>query len=343
MRLVYLTPLLLIALMALPAGAAPFYTVEVSAETRSDEDRGLALKAALARQLQRMTGTADPAEAEALADLMLAPEQLLAGYAWRGEAGEDLRLQARFDPEALQAALADYTGEVWLGEGARVIVWAGEEVDGSRNLMAEGSGDTLAERVRAEAAAVGLTPLLPLLDLEDRRNLEYSHIWAGFTDRIAEASQRYGAQPVVTLALRERSGGDWEGRWLLLDGRSTGQDRGQADSREELVQQAMQWAVTTLAQARGVVLAGEAQASLDIRVAIDSLSAYAAVLEYLQGLPEVREARLAGTRGDALALELDLAVSPERALSALEGSRSLEPQAEGETGEEAPPRFRWRR
>ncbi|ABI55871.1 DUF2066 domain-containing protein [Alkalilimnicola ehrlichii MLHE-1] len=342
MRVLPLMMLLAVLAWAMPAGANPFYTVEVAVETRDEDDRATALAVALDRLLQRITGADEPAQARGLAELLDAPERLLAGYAYRGEAGDDLRLQARFDPEALRGALSDYTGAVWLGEGARLIVWAGEEVGASRELVGEGSDGALAEVVRAEATGAGLTPLLPLLDLEDRRGLSYSHVWAGFTDRIAEASERYGRHPALALGLRQRGDDDWEGRWVLLDGRTLAEDRARAESREALVAQAMQDAVRTLARQRGVSLGGDAEATLGIQVAIDSLGAYAAVLEYLEGLPEVREARLQGARGGDLALELDLAVPAERALGALEQSRrlSLEQRAgDGENG--TPPRYRW--
>lgn len=344
MRFLPLMMLLVVLAWALPAGASPFYTVEVPVETRDEDDRASALKTALEHLLQRMTGAEEPDQAHGLAALLDAPERLLAGYAYRGEAGEDLRLQARFDPDALRAALTDYTGAVWLGEGARLIVWAGEEVGASRELVGEGSDGALAEAVRSEAEAAGLVPLLPLLDLADRRGLSYSHVWAGFTDRIAEASERYGRHPTLALGLRQRDDDDWEGRWVLLDGRALTEDRGRAESRQALVAQAMQDAVRHLARERGVSLAGEAEATVGIQVAVDSLAAYAAVLDYLEGLPEVREAHLQGTRGGALALELELAVPASRALDALGQSRRLSPEARPDAdddSEDEPPRFRW--
>jgi len=77
----------------------------------------------------------------------------------------------------------------------------------------------------------GLPILMPLMDLQDQRQVKFADLWAGFSESILQASTRYAAQVVLMARVAVAKNGAIEVRWQsLINGESEQwQSRGNLD------------------------------------------------------------------------------------------------------------------
>jgi hypothetical protein len=206
------------------------YRVTVTPDATVPDQRGAAIKAAMARVLIRVTGDRnapfDPALQTVLAD---APKYLTSYGLDRGG-----QAQVGFSATQVDQALAALQKPVWGPERPLTLLWiAVDDGNGGRALL--GANDTpqlgleptppgMTERLmglRNDLLAVaderGLPVTLPLLDLEDLNAVTFADVWGGFEDRVAAASARYRADAILIGRVRRGLVGD-EIEWLLVAG-----------------------------------------------------------------------------------------------------------------------------
>ena len=217
---------ILIAAGAESATVNGLYQADVPIASRSDGDRGRAMRAALGAVLVKLTGDGMAAAREALESVLRKAPQLMQQYQYLRRStdppNDALLLRVRFNPDALDEALR-YTGFViWGKERPLLLVWlAVADTSGSAFVNAGDASSDFTPMLVASAARRAIPLLLPLLDLEDSAALAVVDIGAGDDLRIIAASQRYRAQAVLVGMLEQPSPGLWEADWrLLLDEQS---------------------------------------------------------------------------------------------------------------------------
>ena len=221
------------ALCARGGHAASFpnlYRVSVAPDATVPDQRGAAIKAAMARLLIRVTGDRNAPLDPALQTMISDAGRYLNSYGLERQG----QAQVGFIATQVDQALAALQKPVWGPERPLTLMWiAVDDGNGSRALL--GANDTqqlgleptppaMTERLaalRKELLVVaderGLPVTLPLLDVQDLNAVTFADIWGGFEDRVAAASARYRADAILIGRVRPGVIGN-EIEWLLVVG-----------------------------------------------------------------------------------------------------------------------------
>lgn len=266
------------------------FEAEVEAAGRDSGARDAALARALETVLARLTGGRTSLQSAAAADLLESPGRYVEQYRYREVAREDgeqerLLLWAQFDGVSLARDIRRAGLPYWGAERPDMLAWLAVDERGRRYLVAE-SGGEVAELVRRAARRHGLPLALPLMDVEDRRAVEFTDVWGGFSDRIQAASQRYRPQALLSARLERRAGGDWRADWQLVNGANRLAWSAHAQTLDALLDAGAAEAAARLAQRYAVVSTASGMRTLVVE-GVQSLDDYARVSAYLAGLSPV--------------------------------------------------------
>lgn len=325
------------------------YTATVAVEGRSAAARERAAEQGLERVLGRMTGAYEDLGDSPAAALLERPERYLAGYRYqRGDEGQGLRIELRFDDAALRQALGERQVPVWGSYRPPVLAWLAVERGGERRLLgADDTGDRVYNRFQRLAAERALPLSLPLLDLQDRRALGFIDIWGGFDEVVREASARYDPSTVLALALRRDGDGRWRGRWHLLLGEEGHAYRSGPGGLEAVMRRGLDEVGRALVRRYAVVPGSHSGEYLRIEVrGLEAATDYVELVRELEGVRGVEGAGVLRASGRRAELRLELGRSRERVLGGLNALQRLElepPPAEAQGGEGRQARaYRWR-
>jgi hypothetical protein len=164
--------------------------------------------------------------------------------------------------------------------------------------------------VLATAEARGLPLNFPALDATERQSMNFSKVWDGDVPAVREASRRY-ASDVILVGRVSREGGNWSGRWTLLDNSGPVEEwTGNADSLDAALATGID-ALADREASRYAVQTGRAQ---ELRVAVSgvqSVKDYGRALNYLRSLGAVRAAQVESARQDRLTFHLRIEGDPD--------------------------------
>ena len=161
-----------------------------------------------------------------------------------------------------------------------------------------------------QARRRGLPVVFPLMDLEDSMLISTSDIWGRFVEPVTAASARYGSKAVVAGRLLE-SGGQWQGRFLLLLGDEQLSADFEADDSAKVIAQLIDWTGERLCDVYCVqeqrTAATSEQVTWQLLVTdVGSFSSYRKLMDYLAQLSAIRKAEVAEVRGRQLLISVDL-------------------------------------
>jgi hypothetical protein len=313
--------------MVLPAAAAEeAFSVRVPVDNQQADVREQAMVKALSQALVRATGRDDIAQSPAVAAILQRPDRFLQRYQYEAQAGQQLVLLLQFDGPALRRALAEHGVPSWGADRPAVLVWLAAEQGGRRLLVGGEEGAALRAQLQEAAAKRGLLLLFPLMDAEDQRQVSYTDVFGGFTERVRQAAGRYGT-PIMVMGRLYRDGNGWVARWTLSGmGETTWSTTGASQ------QEALDAAAAVLARRLGERYAllpptgAGADQRLVLRVVdVDDLRDYDRLERRLRDIGGVASVRPLTIEPDAVVLQLGLQTLPERVLGSLQNDRMLVP------------------
>jgi len=320
-----------------------FSAVEVPVADNTAAARDEALAEALDALLVRLTGNpaiVDRPVAERLRDRV---NEVVNGFSYRSVVVDDEALDAReprllvrFSRPAVRSALARASVAVWPPSPPAVLVWLGARDGGERFIAGSDRGTALIEALDTAARPLGLRPVAPLMDLQDRRNLSYADIAGGFVGPVRRASARYGSDAVLMGRLARDGRPGYQVRWTLLVADQAPVERWQsrADSLEAVMAAGARGLAERLRERLAYVADPDSRRRLAVRVAgIDSLAAHQAVAERLGQLVGVTRVTPALVESDAVRWQLAIQVDVERVERALAADARLRSTGDG---------YRWR-
>lgn len=313
----------------LPAHAVEvesLYTAEAALEQDNPAGRNAAYTEALSQVLSRLTGLADPLASPGIANLFPDP----ARYVLRFMPGEERSLRVTFDGAALERQLRAANVTVWGNDRPLTIVWlAVDWGQGEREIVAAGDAESgpdaersidrnrlLRERVQEAAERRGIPIVFPLLDVEDLQHVSFSDIWGGFDEQLLTASRRYSASSILVGRIRP---GDVAGnRWSWYFGAEPRQWIGEP---EEVIARLADALASQFA-----IAGGQALDTFVLTISgIDSVAAFGAVQNYMQGIDMVDELAIDGVQGDSIRYRVSCHGGQERLRRTLEFGGLLEP------------------
>ncbi len=215
-------------------------------------------------------------------------------------------LEVEFAESSLLRVLESHGIPVWGRERPQSMAWVAVDAPGGRYLVGSETQDEVGQALRARAAERGVPVLLPLLDVEDRANVDYADLRGGFTERLLQAAGRYGVERVLVGHLSRGRDGIWRGEWIFQgDGRF---DRWSARGldADQVVLGGIDGLGQRLATLYAVNRATRTQ-RLHLRIEdLRELQDYAAVSRYLAGINITRSVRLTRVRSDSVEFEIEI-------------------------------------
>jgi hypothetical protein len=314
-----------------PAAAARvdgLFEASVDAAGRDEQARDAALGAALEQVLVRLTGSRKALRTGNASGLLDNPDRFVEQFRFGETPADDgerqLRFWVQFDGVSLARELRERELPYWGAERPDVLVWLAVDDRGRRFLVSEAGARELGVAVGDAARRYGLPLTLPLLDLEDQRQVGFADVWGGFVDRVNAASQRYRPQVVLTGRVdRASAAGDWRVEWQAQDQAERRDGRAHGPTAEAALDAAMAQVAVWLAQRYAMVATATGTRALVVDN-VRSLDDYARVSAYLASLSPVERVDVGRVSGDRVEFSLALSADESSLLKLIALGRTLQ-------------------
>ena len=309
---------LILAALAWPVIAqesgGSLYSAEAPVASQAEDDAGPALRAALARVLVRLTGLPDALHGPGVAEaLERAPELVLATryrQGFEGEGGERIYrdfLIADFDPVRVDGLLAELGLVVWPLPRPTPMLWLAID-DGRGPRLVNAAQGAAVEALRAAGFARGIRFALPEGSPED----DNFGVQAAWRDDLEAADALLARSPggAQLLGRLYRVDGGWRAEWVLREhGVELARWSESGLDARSLLAAAGAGTADRLARRFAELAAAGPSGRFVVRVhGLRSADHYPRLIGYLRGLGPVRQVTPVAAEGDALIVELDLAV-----------------------------------
>lgn len=304
------------------------YEADVLTDGQGARERQAGFRRALAEVLVKLTGDDSAASRPEVGAILDGASAYVLQYRYDSlppqgdssvESAASHSLYVRFSPSALERDLRGRGIALWGSERPETLVWLAVEHGRQRFLLGADVDTLLRSELQDAAQRRGLPLLLPLMDIDDQRALDYSDVRGGFSERILDASRRYAADAVLTGHLAQSAGGAWAAEWSLVEGgrplRWSSADAGLAA--------VLDGGLAGLGRELGARFAvrggGGGGDAISLRVnRVASLADYARVQRSLARMPVVREVQVRRASAGIVVFRLQLngnAADFERAVS----------------------------
>ena len=128
------------------------------------------------------------------------------------------RLWVRYNATKILDFLRQRTIPIWGKHRSQTVIWLAVRDGSQRYILKNKDISPIKSKAEMAFSRRGLSAIWPENDARDQEAVHFADIWAGFTDPVKQASQRYASGPVIVAAMAW-NGQLWKGDWsLLIDG-----------------------------------------------------------------------------------------------------------------------------
>ena len=261
------------------------------------------------------------------------------------EIRETRYINVNFAQSLLDDLLAGADIPVWDSNRPSVLVWmALQNNEGERSMATADSNPEIISFMQKFAAERGLPIIFPVLDFEDRRALTEDAVWALDEDVIRRASERYGADSVLSGRLHFTISGELVGLWqFIFQGQAEVFD-GFDEELESYLDEPLDRITNQLASHFALIPEATNQQIVRIQVeGIRDLSAYSALLNYISSLGLVESVITTAFEGQLLELQLGLLGNTQQLFELIALDRDLLPVTNSQLLNESATTYRWTR
>ncbi len=186
------------------------YQASAPVNSRDEQERAKLTPQLLQQVMLKVVGNKALLETAPLAPILSQAGQYMQQYEYRRNniLGADLTepdqlaLSVRFDPAAVNRAINELQLPVWGNNRPDILIWALVENNGDTAILGlETAPVGVFQPLSRAAEQRGLPILMPLMDLQDQAALSIADIRQGNQAAVAAASERYGADIVMTAVV----------------------------------------------------------------------------------------------------------------------------------------------
>ena len=303
----------LLALWAQTAPAAQvssLYRVGVPVSSQAEVERQQAMNRGMAEVLVKVTGQRQVLSEPAVKAALRKATTYVRGFGYKREdteKGRQLLLDVSFDETAVTRLLRENGLGIWGENRPATLAWLAVEKEGRRSILRSGINSGVQQEMNKVFEHRALPLIFPLMDFEDEMSVSPVDIWGLFSDKLRNASQRYGSESVLGGRLTVSTGdnGDRYNGRLMLIFRNQRYDAEVTDLGPEGLSQAMADLVgNTLSRHYGVTSGIQNENPVMSVDGVLSTRDYARVVSYLEGLTAVRNVSVRKLSGTRIELEL---------------------------------------
>ncbi|WP_172806806.1 DUF2066 domain-containing protein [Endozoicomonas arenosclerae] len=317
------------------------YRVGVPVSNQGTEERGKAMSRALSEVLVKVTGQRSTLNNSGIKTSLKKAAGLVQSFSYErrdSESGQQLLLQVRFDEAAVNRLLRENGLGIWDSNRPDTIVWLAIEKQGRRQILRELTESPLVSDLKRVMVSRSLPLTFPLMDFEDSTNISEVDVWGLFSDKLGQASARYGSEAVLAGRLSEDRG-RYNGRIVLLF-RNQRFDATVTDLSAEGLALAVADLVGNTLSRHYAVRSGGSSVNPVLEVdGVASTRDYAGVVNYLKGLTAVRDVTVVKVSGNKIKLELAIDGTLNQLSDAIALGRNLRATGEDELSQTL--KYRW--
>ena len=236
-------------------------------------------------------------------------------------------INVRFSRAAIDDLLDSANIPIWDRNRPSVLVWLSiQNASGERMLLGSDSEHQVLEIMRDFSQRRGVPLLIPILDLDDRRNLSADQAWSLDQQAILAASERYGADSILSGRLLVTPTGELVGLWqFMFDDTTTTFDGFDSDLKNYMETSLNQ--VTTSLASQFSIVRSTLQGNDFVMLRIDgikNIAAHQSVVSYVSDLAVVENVALSRLNGDSLELRITLSGTRSHLAEFINLDRDLE-------------------
>ena len=178
---------------------------------------------------------------------------------------------------------------------------------GNRTLFTPELNPEISEYIENFARIRAIPIIFPVLDFEDRENLSEEDVWSLDAEKIVQASNRYGADSILSGRLHFTSLGELIGLWQFIFQGDIEVFDGVEENLDAYLEVPLDRITNQLASYFAIAPHSKPLETVQLKVeGISDLSAYSSLINYVSGLGLVQNAKASSLNGEILELELDL-------------------------------------
>ncbi len=280
--------LMLVSTLSFAVQVDGLYKAIVPVATQSANERKAATRKAINSVAQKVSGRREVLNNAALQQTLSNVDAFVEQFQYIQPETEksSLQVEITFQKAAIDRALQQFDIPVWGANRPAIAVWLAVDNGNKRYLIGEGATKTAA-LLQKVAFQSGLPIVLPLLDLEDQQAVQFNDVWGLFSERIVQASARYGAKQVLFGRLLKEQGSVWKLRWVLVN--TNGKFEG--ESRQTYLSEAFRESLSSSSEMLAEIYAPRGNmhvSELTLMVdGITNLAEFSRVSQYLSSLDVV--------------------------------------------------------
>ena len=254
-------------------------------------------------------------------------------------------IEVTFASSLVQELLSRANVPIWGSNRPSVLIWMVlQDTSGNRSLLTPESDPEISDFIQNFAELRAIPIIFPVLDFEDRNNLSESDVWALDSEKIVEASTRYGADSILSGRLLFTGGGDLIGLWQFIFQNEIDIFDGVEKNLNNYLEEPLNRVTNFLSSYFAVVADSTPQETVSLKVeGIKNLKAYTSLMNYVSGLGFVHSVKTSSIDGGTLHLELELLGNTAQLSEVIELDRDLIPIQGLISGDIEALHYRWTR
>lgn len=294
------------------------YSVELPVENQSSAERTRVAQAGLLTVLQRITGLVSVPRSPAVRLALSNPSRYYSEFKFFDRDAATV-LRITFQKPAIMRLIREDALPIWWTSRPTVLAWVVIEENGRRQILSTNDDHPLRLALATQAKSRGLELAFPIMDLEEERLITPGAVWGDVASSIESASARYPADMVMTCRLQATL--SLAGRALAGDCRYWFDDAPRVSAfsspRFSEVAEVVFDDLANMLVARYAVLARKMQ-RWEVRVkGLADVSAYAALMRYVEGLDFVDRVSISHLESDHMTLQFETRAEADQFLMLL--------------------------
>ncbi|NQV69078.1 MAG: DUF2066 domain-containing protein [Pseudohongiella sp.] len=352
-----------------PGAALPLtglYSQQIAVSNEGDSERERAVTAALAAVIVKVTGEQRWLENPVIESAIANALSYVEGISFESKpvelpiednsvgndpanaafyTVEQRYINVDFAASLIDELLAKADIPVWDSNRPSVLLWMVlQNAAGERSFLTGDGRPDIVQVIQDFAEQRGLPIIFPVLDFEDRRNLSVDTAWIQDEEAINNASQRYDADSILSGRLHFTDSGELIGVWKFIFQDETEVFDDVDEDLQAYLYKPLDRITNRLAGYFAIVPETSNQQIVRLRVdGIKNLSAYSALLSYVQSLGLVENVTAAELDGERIELQLGLFGDSRQLFEQIALDRDLRPIQDSSANPPSLLHYRWTR
>ena len=272
------------------------FEAEVITQSLSTKDKDKALKEALTIVINRVAAGEDLLENSVIKAVLNKADFYVEQVQYALEPENRSEKTARtmrvlFNEDAVMAVIRNSNLAVWNEVRDEVLVWLVVEKFASKALLNSKEDFEVYSSLQAAARKKGVPLMLPLMDLEDKRELMVNDILSAYSDKVLNASRRYGVSAILSGSIIHKRS-CWYSEWTLHFDGKVKQWSLPCEQLEQTLSVAMQGVYEQLSAFHAVKSGEKGQGSVVLNITgIKGMTAESMIKSYLKKIPQVQSVK----------------------------------------------------